>query len=1120
MESRKYVVRIISSLDNNQPERHQYIHDSLELREILRKIEDNKKTKDYIVPANLPDNDIKLLKALIVVDFSSSPDVTREKLAAGINIDGINYVRYKRTASAAKSGHCFFIANDAINKKGKTLFDFMHEWSLAGFEETTKFQNPVSWEAYSALTLSEIKGSFDLPIESILIVPDINVTLKEPESVVRVYSENNQLYAKDDNVTITNTIWDGEGLLDESVFEGLNDFSKKHMLLLRSKFFKSCVFKTKLQKWFADNHITSVDQLTSKGVTLAKDIHDIKLVITESSLKYLKFVTADNKENTLNKGFLQWIDNAKSTLKASAGKITFGVVKTDNPSKFMNGQMNQTSYQLINTLGLDKKQVEDLYSPARDFLGKLKSDPAYVRYYLDHSFFKEEAKDSDENISEAQDTISDENNPDFNLVNYYPYAVKQLLGISNDFADTEIYKNAVRENITEGFRKRLLHGKTLIDGVFATIFGNGAELLYSLIYDDYVPGQPMHIDKDGQSTELIVPIGNEIRTSRFETSNELLCMRYPHITMGNFIYAKNVSSNFYDKYFDLSNEIVCVDSIRSNIMNTLNGCDFDSDFMLITDNTILTNVLKKQSDDFNRLRSPYVDIKNKVIHTPSTDAEYQSYIFEADRKISNNLIGKIVNLSQIYNSLFWMHSHLKTWDWNHMRWSATQEQIYLRSCILAALSNVEIDSAKREFTCDVSKEYKRLKSELPYFYPYGNIDFALSWFEDQNKMSYFPKKDVHAHHNKKEMLNFLEGIKKYNDNFEELEKQKKGPVTYISSHTPFISPDDELHAKEIKLYNSYDDKFYTRPGNYEFFLVMNLMQCAINLEYIKPTKPKSPWGRQKYIITAKGEERIKLGMNEKSNKEVRKEELGAMYMTPLAYVESSITDTSKQPIKKRTLLSLIDTDSIVLTSNDLTRAVEIWNTVNDYSIKINIIKAKSKGNVSEDELRPETILTKECFEYVGKKVTAPALAELLYMIDCNIAEKDELQKSLNEKYNAFYQKKREKKFLSKNSDIDKKDKVVYHKELREDIATLKSELSVLNNDARRLRSFNALLFSSLVLGTKPGKKYSLFTTLVMNKELAEGHQIEKLMFDENGDIEVYGYRFKKEENKYGSTKNI
>ena len=57
--------------------------------------------------------------------------------------------------------------------------------------------------------------------------------------------------------TIKNDIWDGESLLDESVFS--DNYADKHMLLLRNKFFKSCGFKTKLQKWFKDKNITLDD---------------------------------------------------------------------------------------------------------------------------------------------------------------------------------------------------------------------------------------------------------------------------------------------------------------------------------------------------------------------------------------------------------------------------------------------------------------------------------------------------------------------------------------------------------------------------------------------------------------------------------------------------------------------------------------------------------------------------------------------------------------------------------------------------------------------------------------------------------------------------------------------
>ncbi len=60
------------------------------------------------------------------------------------------------------------------------------------------------------------------------------------------------------------------------------------MMLLRNRFFKTCAFNTNLQDWFFDNDIEYVSQLA--GYTTARDIKDIKLVITESSVKYLKFM--------------------------------------------------------------------------------------------------------------------------------------------------------------------------------------------------------------------------------------------------------------------------------------------------------------------------------------------------------------------------------------------------------------------------------------------------------------------------------------------------------------------------------------------------------------------------------------------------------------------------------------------------------------------------------------------------------------------------------------------------------------------------------------------------------------------------------------------------------------
>ena len=69
-----------------------------------------------------------------------------------------------------------------------------------------------------------------------------------------------------------------------------------------------------------DNDVTRIRQLG--GYTTARKVSDIKLVITESSLKYLKFVP---KGKSLEDGFRMWLNNLYEGKDTSA----FGVVKTD-----------------------------------------------------------------------------------------------------------------------------------------------------------------------------------------------------------------------------------------------------------------------------------------------------------------------------------------------------------------------------------------------------------------------------------------------------------------------------------------------------------------------------------------------------------------------------------------------------------------------------------------------------------------------------------------------------------------------------------------------------------------------------------------------------------------------
>ena len=228
----------------------------------------------------------------------------------GFCVNGVRYVRYKRSAGSSREGKCLFI--------DERLFRAMNKWSDCGLKVQ---KDLASWESYKALSLSSIKGTIEIPLDGILFVPDHKSTFTE--KVVSVEIKKGSLCAEQKNAQITNDIWDGESLLDESLFAG--DYAEKHMLLLRNKFFKSCGFRTKLQKWFADKQIT-LDDLKARGfVTLAEDIREIVMVTTPNSLKYLKFTGGLSEKN-----IRQWAAHTDGS---------FGVVKWDHPTRFFHGKM-------------------------------------------------------------------------------------------------------------------------------------------------------------------------------------------------------------------------------------------------------------------------------------------------------------------------------------------------------------------------------------------------------------------------------------------------------------------------------------------------------------------------------------------------------------------------------------------------------------------------------------------------------------------------------------------------------------------------------------------------------------------------------------------------------------
>ena len=550
----------------------------------------------------------------------------------GFNVNGIHYVRYKRSAGSSREGTCLFI--------DERLYKHMTKWSECGLKPKDDL---ASWESYRALSLSSIKGTIEIPLDGILFVSDYKSTFTD--EVVSVEMQDGKLTAQTKQTQITNDIWDGESLVDESLF--VDNYADKHMLLLRNKFFKSCAFKTKLQKWMRVKNITLADLKARGFITLAMDISQIVMVTTPNSLKYLKFVGALNEKN-----FRQWAESVNST---------FGVVKWDKRTRYFGGRLVQSSYQLLNTLGLNEQQAEQLLQPSINYISLIRKDIDFMRYHFTDAFAREKDEESENlnGLAERADVI-------FTLMHKCPH-----------FDETELYAN-FRDDVVGSLKERLRRGHILLNGTNATLFGNGAELL------KYIAGEEITSElKHGQ-----------IRCERFENGTKLLCARSPHITMGNIYLVENNLDGDIWNYFDLGENIVCVNAINENIQQRLNGCDYDSDTMLITDDKLLVEAAEKYNDFF---KVPVCSI--------ASVGEASNALSELDHKTSENKIGEIVNLSQKLNSLIW----------DKLNNGASVPDIlpiYEDVCKLAVLSGLEIDKAKRAYdNVNVGTELNALRKK-------------------------------------------------------------------------------------------------------------------------------------------------------------------------------------------------------------------------------------------------------------------------------------------------------------------------------------------------------------------------------------------------------------------------
>lgn len=546
----------------------------------------------------------------------------------GFVCNGVKYCRMKRSTGSARVGKCLFIREE--------LYDAIIKFSSGGLKYN--LGDPIdlaAYEGYIALPSSSIIDTIPIKPENILLIDDYDSVFRE--DVIETHDEDGWLKTTESNCEITNTIWDGQSLMDISLF---GEYAQYGMVLLRNLMFKSCCFNCNIQQWFKDNNITDVSQLNGK--TRATCIEDVKLITTPNSIKYLKFSTWD-----------KWLDNIYPE---------FGIVKHDKKTHFFGGRLVQTHYQLLNTLQMSKDEMRDFLQESLDFAQMLRDKPEVVRYYIKYPDI-DEMKPLERPMASKSDVVYN------------------LMCINDNFTKTKYYQEFMHD-LLASYYKNLKNGHVYVNGNYSTLLGNPIEMLQQAIGIF-----------DGTSQ---IGIGN-IHSTRFDYDKTLLASRSPHVTIGNIWLPHNTENKIIDKYLNLTNEIVCINSIGENVLQRLSGADFDSDTVLLTDNEKLIKAAQKNYHVFKTPTSFVSSTKVKRFYTPEQQADL-------DIKTSVNKIGEIVNLSQELNSLLWDQMyHGATYD--------DIKELYYDICQLDVMSGIEIDKAKKEFIINNSKELTRLRSK-------------------------------------------------------------------------------------------------------------------------------------------------------------------------------------------------------------------------------------------------------------------------------------------------------------------------------------------------------------------------------------------------------------------------
>ncbi len=327
----------------------------------------------------------------------------------------------------------------------------------------------------------------------------------------------------------------------------------------------------------------------------------------------------------------------------------FGIVKTAHPSKL--GHVQQMSYQMVNSLDIDL--MPQIAQCSADYVEALKMDNEKFFEYLDRNK---------------------------NFSNDYEVLIA-LCKQDPEFIYSFYFKKR-KKDIIESYIKTIKVGKLINEGDNLVVVGSPYAMLL------YTVGEDVEKDDTFQYEEGTV----QCYTERFKDGEYLAEFRNPFNSRNNLGYMHNVYSEKMRKYFNLGKQILAVNMLHTDAQDRNNGSDQDSDSFYVTNQPQIVDCARRFYIDYPTIVNNIPKEKNTYNNTPLDFSRIDNKL-----AASQLAIGESSNLAQICLS----------YTYNF------PEKIYEDNvCILSVVAQACIDSAKRTYDIDLSKEIQRIKKEL------------------------------------------------------------------------------------------------------------------------------------------------------------------------------------------------------------------------------------------------------------------------------------------------------------------------------------------------------------------------------------------------------------------------